>query len=411
MKTELTETQIAAIARFERLKVGALFMEMGTGKTRVALDLMAARINKCDLFIWICPCALKDEIERERMKWHPELPLTVIGCESIGSSERIYNELKTNVLSHKCVFAVVDESLKIKNRTAKRTQRICELASCTEYRLILNGTPISRNIMDLWTQMYFLSPKILNCSYSSFMSRYCDIEYTQTRGPQIKKMRNIDHLMAAISPYVFDAKLYIDVPRKYRATYYHIDTSEYEELKSSILNEFSNPDCMSDIDFYTLITRLQRYYTSHPSHAEAIRSAIAEYPTDEKIIIFCKYLESIPKEAACITGETPHSERAAIIDAFRNGQTQILWLTYGIGAYGLNLQFAHNIIFAEHVWDYAQRVQAEARVYRIGQTHDVVIHDIICANAGLEDLITSNIRTKANNSWKIKKTLETIRKL
>lgn len=407
---ELTQTQIAAIARFERLKVGALFMEMGTGKTRVALDLMAARTNKCDLFIWICPCALKDEIERERMKWHPELPLTVIGCESIGSSERIYNELKTNVLAHKCVFAVVDESLKIKNRTAKRTQRICDLSKHTEYRLILNGTPISKNILDLWTQMFFLCPRILNCSYYAFMMKYCDIEYEAGRAPKILRMRNIDHLMASISPYVFDAKLFIDVPRRHAQTFYEVCEAEYEQLKLDILSEFDDQDHLQDVDFYTLITRLQKYYTSQPAHAAAVQKAIKSFPDNEQIIVFCKYLESIPKDAASITGATPQKDRNSIIDAFRNGATRILWITYGIGAYGLNLQFSHNIIFADHVWDYAQRVQAEARVYRTGQTHDVVIHDVICSNAGLEKLIMQNIERKAGASAIIKHSLDTLKK-
>lgn len=42
-------------------------------------------------------------------------------------------------------FIVCDESLKIKNWDAKRTKRIVQLGSYTEYKLILNGTPLSRN--------------------------------------------------------------------------------------------------------------------------------------------------------------------------------------------------------------------------------------------------------------------------
>lgn len=38
-----TEIQQRAINKLNRLKVGALFMALGTGKTKVALDLMAAK--------------------------------------------------------------------------------------------------------------------------------------------------------------------------------------------------------------------------------------------------------------------------------------------------------------------------------------------------------------------------------
>lgn len=40
MTSSLTEKQSEAIEKFKRLKVGALFMQMGTGKTRVALELL-----------------------------------------------------------------------------------------------------------------------------------------------------------------------------------------------------------------------------------------------------------------------------------------------------------------------------------------------------------------------------------
>ena len=118
--------QELAFEKLSRLKVGALFMEMGTGKTKVALDLIASKMHKVDYVLWICPCSLKAEIEAERMKWHPELTLDIVGCESIGSSDRIYLETLRKLESGKA-FIVVDESLKIKNRHAKRTERIIKM--------------------------------------------------------------------------------------------------------------------------------------------------------------------------------------------------------------------------------------------------------------------------------------------
>lgn len=93
--------QEKAFEKLSKLKVGALFMEMGTGKTKVALDLIASKKEKIDYILWICPFSIKSEILVEKNKWHPELEIEVVGCESIGSSDRIYIELLNKVENSK----------------------------------------------------------------------------------------------------------------------------------------------------------------------------------------------------------------------------------------------------------------------------------------------------------------------
>ena len=79
-----------------------------------------------------------------------------------------------------------------------------------------------------------------------------------------------------------------------------------------------------------------------------------------------------------INGYVAVNDRQAIIARHKQGEQKALYVTYGLGAYGLNLQYCHNVIFAEHSWDYAQRIQAEARIYRMGQSQDCYFYDIDC---------------------------------
>ena len=46
IETSLLPHQEAAVGKLGRLKVGALFMEQGTGKTRTALELISRRMDK-----------------------------------------------------------------------------------------------------------------------------------------------------------------------------------------------------------------------------------------------------------------------------------------------------------------------------------------------------------------------------
>ena len=384
-------SQELAFEKLSRLKVGALFMEMGTGKTKVALDLIASNASRVDYILWICPCSLKSEIEAERSKWHPELTLDIVGCESIGSSGRIYLQTLSKTKDRRC-FVVVDESLKIKNREAKRTERIIRIGENAEYKLILNGTPISQNYCDLWSQMQFLSPKILKMSYNQFFNTYCEYYTRGKMAGKIRRFVNVPHLIDKISPYVFEAKLDIETTKKKETRIYHTNFLEYEEYKGEIFSEYYNEE-KDDLNFYAFSTLLQKFYTQNSDREEIISKLIEEI--NDKVVIFVKFLSSIPEGANKITGEESQKERAETIERFRRGEFNALYITYGCGAFGLNLQFCKNMIFAEHTWDYAVREQAEARIYRLGQGSEVKYYDLICGGIGLEDLISTCVRRKS----------------
>ena len=383
-------SQQAAFEKLSRLKVGALFMEMGTGKTKVALDLIASKRHRVDYVLWICPCSLKGEIEAERQKWHPELTFDIVGCESIGSSDRIYLETLRKVSGRRS-FIVVDESLKIKNRHAKRTERILRLGEDAAYKLILNGTPISKNYCDIWAQMQFLSPKILQMTFNQFFNTYCEYYTRGERKGRIKSFVNIPHLISKISPYIFEAKLDIATKKRYKTYTYDTDLDEYANYKEQMFDKYFVMED-NDLNFNAFAMKLQRFYTENSDREEVIQHCIED--AGGQVIVFVRFLQSIPQGAHKITGEEKSADRRRIIEAFRRGEFNVLYITYGCGAFGLNLQFCRHMIFAEQTWDYAVREQAEARIYRMGQGAEVTYYDLICDGVGLEKLMTRCIERK-----------------
>lgn len=387
-----TEAQNQAIEKLGRLKVGALFMQQGTGKTKTALDLISSKRHKIDYVLWICPCSLKNEIESERQKWYPELELDVVGCESIGSSDRIYLELIKKI-DGKRTFIVVDESLKIKNRHAKRTERIIKLGEEAKYKLILNGTPISKSYCDIWSQMQFLSPKILSMSYNQFFNTYCEY-YTRGKDKgRIKQFVNIPHLISRISPYVFEAKLDIDTKKQYDTRWYHTDIEEYTEYKEEIFAKYYD-NCRDDLNFNAFSMKLQKFYTEHSDRTDRMKELIEEI--NDQVIVFVRFVSSIPDGAHKITGAEKARDRKRILESFKQKEFNVLYITYGCGSFGLNLQFCKNMIFAEHTWDYAVREQAEARIYRMGQGEEVNYYDMVCEDVGLEKMIFDCVARKSN---------------
>ena len=176
-KTDLFEHQQEAYKKLRRTKVGALFMEMGTGKTRTALELATERMNegKTDCILWLCPVSVKQTIANEVEKhlqnakyelvdssdiknWQADIYIT--GIESMSQSDSNYHNA-LNIVDRRNAFIVLDESSLIKNKYAKRTKRVWRLGEHCNYKLILNGTPISNNEQDLYCQWYFLDYRIL----------------------------------------------------------------------------------------------------------------------------------------------------------------------------------------------------------------------------------------------------------
>lgn len=370
---ELTKDQSAAVEKLTRLKVGALFMACGTGKTQTAVALVNS-VPDVDCLYWLCPCQVKENLMAELEKCGCKYEPHIIGIESIGCSDRIFMEELEYVQRFRRVFMVLDESIKIKNARAKRSKRILQLAQHAEFRIILNGTPVTKNIMDIYTQMEFLSPKILPFkNWYKFRDSYC-MTTTYKKGGVIQKTvitgyANVDHLLSLIKPYVFTCNLELKVNKRYHVLHWYLDFDEqdaYEELKADLFADYSEDT--SDVNILAILQKLQHSYAC----ARNKWRLLDEYLTD-KTIVFCKY----------------HTSRDEVQRRYPNAKV----LTYGTGSFGLNLQDYNRIIYFDKTFDYSFREQSEGRIYRNGQTLDCEYFDLT-GDIGLEAMIDRCISNK-----------------
>ena len=224
----LTNQQQAAIGHLHEWRVGALFMEPGTGKTRVAMTLVNS--TDCSDVFWVGPLRTLDGIRQEAEKWGGfAMAAHYYGVESISASDRIWMNLHNDIEQSRQPFVVVDESLKIKNAEAKRTRRLLEVGKMVKWKLILNGTPVSRNLLDMWPQMEFLSPKILGMSLAQFKNTFCKyttitkkVGYRQYSREYITGMENVDYLHSLIRHYVYECDLRLNITQKWHTRNYYI---------------------------------------------------------------------------------------------------------------------------------------------------------------------------------------------
>lgn len=382
----LTSNQDNAITHLKEWKVGALFMEAGTGKTRTVTELIKMLPNLGQV-IWVGPLKTinKESTPLEIKKWYNgNIPFFFYGIESIGLSNRIYlevdNLLKKNVKS--CL--VIDESLKIKNFDAKRTKRLLLLSHKAEYRFILNGTPLSKNLLDLWAQMEFLSPKILNMNLTQYKNTFCKYttltKYTYNRGRQIKEFitgyENIDYLYSLIDNYIYECNLILNIEQNYTTINYILSNEEkekYNDIKNYFL-KINTLDSFNNNIFLAMTQAMQHSYCCSKSKIECLKDLFKKI-RQEDTIIFCKYIDS----------------RIMCAELFPKAKV----LSYQKEAYGLNLQQYHNTVYFDKIWDLALRIQSSRRTYRTGQKEDCKYYDLT-GDVGLDKLIEKNIFKKVS---------------
>lgn len=392
----LTTNQSKAKAKLLPYKVGALFMEPGTGKSRVAIELVNS-VPEVDYVLWVGPFqSIKNEVDGikpELAKWGGFncQNVRLVGIETLQSSDRTYLQIRSELEAAHCPFIIVDESLKIKNADAKRTKRLLDFSQMAEYKVILNGTPITRNLLDIYSQMEFLSPKILNMSLPEFKNTFC--EYTRVTkyfgGHKsytkefITGYENIDYLHNLIRYYVYECDLSLSINAYYNEINYTIDDvciNEYNRLKEKYLDNEMLQWKNNNI-FLEMTQKMQHVYATCENKIAAVKE-LFENIDESKTIIFCKYISS---QEAC----RKHFPKATI-------------LSYQKEAYSLNMQHLNQTVYFDKVWDLALRLQSGRRTFRTGQEYDCRYWDLT-GNVGLESLIDKNINKKVSMSEYLKK--------
>jgi len=374
----LFDSQLKAITKLQKYKVGALFSEPGTGKTFSALQLI--RSASIDYVLWLTPFQTKENLFLEINKQGGLSNLSIVGIESLSNSDNLYLCLTEKLKQAKNAFIVCDESLKIKNADAVRTERILQLSKFAEYKLVLNGTPLSRNLLDLWSQMEFLSPNILKMSYIQFKNTFVEyLTITKSLGNKkwtkefIRKYHNIDYLYSLIGPFVYEANLQLNKKIQYIDISYSLtdeELSEHNFIKEKYLDNEKMEGYNNNI-FIEITQKLQHNYSCSPEKFQIVSKLTKD--ESETFLIFAKYVDTQ--------------------NYLRKRFPNIKILSWQKHSFGLNLQSYNKIIVFDKVWDYALYEQAIHRIYRTGQENDCIIYNLT-GNVGLENLINYNIDKK-----------------
>ena len=450
--TELMRHQQDAIEKLKGVKVAALFMDMGTGKTLTAFEWLRLKQHKISKVVYFCPVSVKKTIA-DQLKQHttatcyvfddktkqgkiPAADFYIIGIESMSDSKRII--FCALDLCDENTAVVCDESTYIKSHSANRTKWITECGKKAKYRMIMTGTPTSNGFKDLFSQFRFLSTLILG--YNSFFSFAANhLEYSEKYPGVVRRAHHTDVLAEKMKPYVYQVKKEdcLDLPEKTHSTRYYslmaTQQAAYQIRKEAFFELLEKYEEVGSTAVFNLFTDLQKICSGYEiengkklefahKRLDVLQEIIEEIPENQKIVIWAKYMHDIDSILAMLrkahgadctseyTGRKSEKERA--VEAQRFMQDRRFFVgTQSTGGHGLNeLVCSSYAIFYTQSFKFAERLQTEDRQHRLGQKNKVHYVTITASNT-IDERIDKSLAKKENILLSFQREIEEIKKL
>jgi SNF2 family DNA or RNA helicase len=431
-KTKPYEHQITALQQSWNKKEYAWFMEMGTGKTKVAIDNIGIlnQQNLIDTAIIVAPKSvylnwedeianhLSSEIPYSIYSWNKSkkdietknLKVYLINTEALSHKSGVLFVKEILTKNLKSIF-IIDESTSIKNQGASRTKNILKLSQLALYKRILTGSPVTKSPLDLYTQCAFLSPELLGfSSFYSFRARYAVMDAVHVGNQRYihvpKYYVNLDELNSKLRTFSYRVRKdeCLDLPEKIK----QLRTIQLTTEQRSVYNNLKEKAIaiMQDesVSFTVKLVELLRLHQITNGFLKTDEGNIKEFEENPKMdellnileqiegkaIIWANYVHNIESinsklielygknSVVNIYGDVDAVKRKEAVHRFQNDpECKFFVGNPSTGGFGLTLTAASYVIYFSNNYNYEIRIQSEDRAHRIGQNKNVTYIDIV----------------------------------
>ena len=416
-KTPCFKHQLECFEKIKDKPYFALLLEPGLGKTKVTLDVITYRKQQNPKYktLVVCPNTLVENWIDEVAK-HSDLTSVALLGSQVTRGARLQHDVDVYVINYESCrtalkiklikkgfdFLVLDESTAVKNPRTAQAKACHEISTYVKHKLILTGTPVMNNPLDIYGQYRILNPDIYGRNYFRFRSRYA------VMGGYLDKQ-----VVRWINMVDFRERLYrcairktkdecLDLPNKlYQIIRLDMPDDQkkvYNDLKKGFIAEYRNEVITAPV----ILTRLMRFSQITAGFTKTVEGeeyAFSKNPKidwlvnfiqnlayQRKVVAFCRFTYEIQMveralrraNLAFVTVQGKTKNRIDLISKFNRdegvrcfiGQLQCVGM-------GINLTAANYAVFMSNSYSYGERVQAEDRIHRIGQDRNCTYIDLL----------------------------------
>lgn len=358
---------------------------MGLGKSLQALGLVT--LAGANRVLVVCPAFLtfnwRNEIEKFLGAEHQD-KFDVMSYDAM-------TKLKT-IAPYDVV--VVDEIHYLKNLQAQRTKTFHALMekSQPKYFIGLSGTPIKNSVPEFysllklcWLGGGYPAFDVYSKGPYGFLAKFTVKKTLFLGGRQITKydgVRNVEGLKELIKPVYLRRRTedVLSLPQQVFQEVLISDKSVFDEKVQAAWDSYLGGKNRNLFTSNKAVSALAKVSFT----VEFVRGLLQEV---DRVIVFSDHVQAVKEiftafdvgDSRYITGETPMAARAGIVKEFEVGKCKVLVATIGAMSVGVNLTSCSTMVFNDAPWVPADMAQAEARIWRIGQTRKVAYYYILAS--------------------------------
>jgi len=404
-----------------------LAMDMGTGKTKVSIDIL--QNDNAEKVLIACPshvihvwpnefkkhCVdydnweivllntgstvrnsklLRSAIEISRAKG--KKLLVVVNYEAIWRPE-----LAKIILSNFWDFIIADESHRIKAPQGTASKFMVRLKIVSRRRLALTGTPMPHTPMDIYAQYRFLDDKVFGTSFTRFKRRYG--HWGGFGGYQLIGFQNEVELNQRFYSIAYKVgKEVLDLPPIMPPIVIPVVLEPaarkvYNSLREDFLVALEEDKGIVTVNnSLTKLLRLQQVtsgYLPSPETKEeievsgakerALQDVLTDLSSTEPVVVFCRFrrdLDTVHRVAKSLFRKSCElSGRVNSLELWKKSDSMpILAVQIQAGGVGIDLTKARYCVYYSLGYSLGDYEQSLARVHRPGQAYPVQYIHLIC---------------------------------
>jgi SNF2 family DNA or RNA helicase len=429
--------QALAIEHIKRNPAAALFLDMGLGKTVIALtavrDLILDSFEATRCLVVAPLRVATQQWPSELAKWDhlADLRMSVVAGDPARRRDALGRDAHVFVVGRDCLawleaerprqkfdMIVLDELSSFKNRRAGRTKAAARLAACARRVVGLTGTPAPNGLMDLWAEYRCIDGgKRLGRFIGPFRDEFFDPD--KRCGAQVYSWKPKPGADARISAKVADCTIsmrsagLIDMPvlcvSDFEARMSDSEMRGYRAMRDRLAASVGGAE-ITAASAGALAAKLLQLANGaafdgsggwrelHRRKLDALEEIVEEACGSPLLVAywFRHDLERIRRRLSEIGADYAEIGSLESVSAWNAGKVRVGLIHPASAGHGLNLQQGGSLMaWFGLTWSQELYSQAIARLWRQGQSsRTVTVRRIVCAGT-IDERVTAALGRKS----------------